>query len=77
MEIREMDIFQLETRMGELTEELEKEDANLEEIRSEMDAIEERKAQLETEAKAAEELRSQQLQKLILLNHSKKRKREQ
>lgn len=58
MEIREMDIFQLETRMSELTAELEKEDANLDEIRGQMDAIEERKAQLETEAKEAEELRA-------------------
>lgn len=58
MEIREMDIFQLETRMSELTAELEKDDVNLEEIRSEMDAIEERKAQLETEAKQAEEARA-------------------
>lgn len=57
MNINEMNRDQLEVRISELKAEIEKPDSNLEEITSELEAIEARKAQLLQEAADRRELR--------------------
>lgn len=73
MEIREMDIFQLEKRMAEIEAELNNENADVEKLNADMDAIEARKKEIETEAAKAEEARNEAAAETIVVKSFEER----